>query len=131
MYGFGLNVQTWIDPLGLACKKAKTYQTYTKANPKTGQVYSGRTSGNGTPLQNIARRDADHHMNNKGFGPAQLDKSSSNKNAIRGREQQLIDHYGGAQSKGGFSGNSINGISDRNKNGTKYLNASKEEFGDL
>ncbi len=29
-------------------------------------------------------------MNDKGFGPAALDKSSINKDAIRGREQQLI-----------------------------------------
>ena len=79
----------------------KTYQTYTKTNPTTGEVYSGRTSGTGTPLENIARRDANHHMNAKGFGPAQLDKSSSNYNAIRGREQQLIDLNGGAKSMGG------------------------------
>ena len=41
-------------------------------------------------------------MNKKGFGPAVLDKSSKNKNAIRGREQQLIDMHGGAKSMGGL-----------------------------
>ena len=54
----------------------KTFQTYTKTNPKTGQQYCGRTSGCGTPEQNIARRDANHHMNQDGYGPATLDKSS-------------------------------------------------------
>lgn len=63
----------------------KTLQTYTKTNPKTGQTYCGRTSGCGTPEQNIARRDANHHMNQDGYGPAVLDKSSSNSAAIRGR----------------------------------------------
>ena len=38
-------------------------------------------------------------MNDKGFGPAALDKSSTNKDAIRGREQQLIDSNGGAKSQ--------------------------------
>ncbi|MDX1702018.1 MAG: hypothetical protein R3250_15435 [Melioribacteraceae bacterium] len=28
----------------------KTYQTYTKTNSKTGEVYTGRTIGTGTPL---------------------------------------------------------------------------------
>ncbi|MGG4154295.1 hypothetical protein [Peribacillus muralis] len=51
-------------------------------------------------------------MNKAGFGKARFDKSSKNKDAIRGREQLLIEKYGGAQSKGGTSGNKINGISD-------------------
>ncbi|AOH55146.1 hypothetical protein ABE28_012375 [Peribacillus muralis] len=90
-----------------------TYQTYTKKNKKTGKVYTtGRTSGTGTPFQNIANRDRNHHMNKAGFGKARFDKSSKNKDAIRGREQLLIEKYGGAQSKGGTSGNKINGISD-------------------
>ncbi|MBR6659306.1 MAG: hypothetical protein IKL19_04430 [Paludibacteraceae bacterium] len=77
----------------------KTYQTYTKLNPKTGEVYSGRTSGNGTPEENILKRDKNHHMNKFGFGPAILDKSSSNKNAIRRvQEQILINNNGGAKS---------------------------------
>lgn len=39
-------------------------------------------------------------MNFQGHEKAMLDKSSSNKAAIRGREQQLIDEFGGAQSGG-------------------------------
>ncbi len=70
--------------------KVKTYQTYTKTNPQTGEVYSGRTSGYGTPTENVRARDRGHHMNDNGFGPAVLDKSSTNYNAIRGREQLLI-----------------------------------------
>ena len=68
-------------------------------------------------------------MNKKGFGPAILDKSSSNKNAIRGREQQLIDKHGGAKSMGGTSGNAVNGISKKNKNRQKYLDTARKEFG--
>jgi hypothetical protein len=36
-------------------------------------------------------------MNDEGFGPVQLDKSSTNLDAIRGREQQLIEENEGAQ----------------------------------
>jgi RHS repeat-associated protein len=106
----------------------KTFQTYTKTNPETGEVYSGRTSGTGTPEQNVAGRDAGHHMNEQGFGPAELDKSSTNPDAIRGREQQLIDANGGAKSQGGTSGNRINGVSDSNPKKPEYMDAAKKEF---
>ncbi|MHB8254361.1 MAG: RHS repeat-associated core domain-containing protein [Acidiferrobacter sp.] len=106
-----------------------TYQTYTKTNPDTGEVYSGRTSGDSSPEANIARRDASHHMNNKGYGPAQLDKSSTNAAAIRGREQQLIESNGGAKSMGGTSGNAINSISPTNPNKEFYMTQAKKELG--
>jgi len=114
---------------GEVAKEAKTFQTYTKTNEKTGEVYCGRTSGCGTPLENIANRDTSHHMNEKGFGPAVLDKSSTNAAAIRGREQQLIEANGGARSSGGSSGNSINGISGTNAKRDYYLNEATREFG--
>ncbi|MCJ9750670.1 hypothetical protein MOV61_08060 [Neorhizobium sp. BETTINA12A] len=109
---------------------ARTYQTYTKTHELTGQLYTGRTSGYGTPLGNIAGRDAGHQMNAKGYGPAQLDKTSPNAAAIRGREQQLIDHMGGARSMGGTSGNSINGISQNNPNRSHYFSEALREFGE-
>ena len=111
--------------------KQKTYQTYTKKNPVTGEVYSGRTSGYGTPAENVRRRDANHHMNEKGYLPAQLDQTSTNYNAIRGREQMLIDANGHAQSVGGTSGNAINGIGPNNKKKEIYINAAKELFGEI
>lgn len=107
----------------------KTYQTYTKTNKKTGETYSGRTSGKGTPEQNVAKRDAKHHKNEEGFGPAKLDKSSKSKDAIRGREQQLIDKNGKAKSEGGSSGNSVRGVSKQNPKAKKYEAAAKREFG--
>lgn len=109
----------------------KTYQTYTKKNPVTGEVYSGRTSGYGTHAENVRNRDLNHHMNEKGFGPAQLDKSSTDYNAIRGREQMLIDANGHAQSVGGTSGNAINGIGPNNKKKDIYINAAKKLFGEV
>jgi RHS repeat-associated protein len=107
---------------------AKTFQTYTKVK-SPGDVYSGRTSGTGTPEENVAARDQGHHKNAEGYGEAKLDKSSTNPDVIRGREQQLIEVNGGAQSKGGTSGNAINGISETNPNGGKYLQAAEHEFG--
>ena len=53
--------------------KVRTYQTYTKVNPRTGEAYTGRTSGTGTPAQNVARRDRNHHKSEGGYGPAELD----------------------------------------------------------
>ena len=108
--------------------RAKSYETYTKTHPVTGKVYSGKTSGTGTPAQNVARRDAGHHMTKKGYGPAKLDKSSPKEAAIRGREQQLIDHHGGAQSAGGTSGNKNRGISERNRKRAYYLKEADGEF---
>lgn len=70
-------------------------------------------------------------MNEKGFGSAVLDETSSNKDAIRGREQQLIDYYGGAKSEGGTSGNAIRGIDPKNKKKKRYLKAANDEFGEL
>ena len=107
----------------------KVYVTYTKVNPKTGEVYSGRASGNGTPEEVVANRDRNHHMNEKGFEKAKLDKSSTNSDAIRGREQQLIELNGGAKSQGGSSGNAINGVSPTNPNKQRYEDARRKEFG--
>ncbi len=70
-------------------------------------------------------------MNEKGFLPAQLDKTSTDYNAIRGREQMLIDANGGAKSVGGTSGNAINGIGPNNKKKGIYINAAMELFGEI
>jgi hypothetical protein len=67
--------------------------------------------------------------NEEGFGPAQLDKSSPNAAAIRGREQQLIDMHGGAQSEGGTSGNAIRGIHPNNPNYGHYMREGQRVFG--
>jgi hypothetical protein len=101
----------------------KTYQTYTKVNPDTGQVYSGRTSGYGTPDQNVARRDIDHDM--PGFEPAELDQSSENPMAIRGREQMLIEYY----QEVGISSNEIPAVSPSDPEYGDYMWAALEEFG--
>ena len=52
-----------------------------------------------------------------------------NKAAIRGREDQLIEAHGGAQSAGGTSGNTIRGIGPNNKKAQKYRDAARKEFG--
>ena len=60
-----------------------------------------------------------------------VDAASENYAAIRGREQQLIDFHGGAQSVGGTSYNSINGIGKWNWNRSWYILESIREFGSL
>ncbi len=48
---------------------ARTYQTYTKTNQETGEVYSGKTSETGTPEENVAARDSGRQKNAEGVWP--------------------------------------------------------------
>lgn len=129
----------------------RIYVTYTKTRLNadgTTTVYSGRSSGLGDPrrllleAQRIVRvRDAGHHI--RGFGPAVLDKFTVSTflayavpldpayQAIRGREQQLIDHFGGARSEGGTSGNPLRGVRVNHSRGRLYHNAATAQFGQL
>ncbi len=65
---------------------------------------------------------------NDTHGPARLDKSSKNKDAIRGREQQNIDKDGKARSDGGTSANKIRGVSDKIPPKDIYKTAAEKEF---
>ena len=112
-------------------KLKRIFLTYTKQHKIKPKVYSGRCSGFGHPIKILAKRDSSHHMNKDGFHPADIDKYSYNSDAIRGREQELIEYYGGAKSEGGTSANAINTISKRNKKRKKYLDACKRAFGTL
>jgi RHS repeat-associated protein len=114
------------------------YVTYTRTNLGSGQVYSGRTSGYANPsnpveLQAIAtaRGYSQPLLNAEGFLPPMLDQATDSYSAIRGREQQLIDFYGGAQSAGGTARNMINGISDLNPLRPIYMNSATSLFGPL
>jgi hypothetical protein len=67
-----------------------TYQTYIKKNPESlrwEDQWPWNAASQHSPTQLWAA------YNKKGFGPAQLDKSSTNEDAIKGREQMLIDYY--------------------------------------
>ena len=103
----------------------KSFQVYEKVNPSNGFVYVGRTSGIFTPERNIYIRDRGHHMTGKGYGKATKAFSSYSKAAVRGMEQILIAKY----SIPGKSGNSINGISQKNKNIQHYFTRALEEAG--
>ena len=106
----------------------KTFQTYTKAAKNAlDKPYSGKTSGKGTPDENVAKRDKNHHKNQT-HKKAVLDRSSPNSDAIRGREQQNIDRNGGAQKQGGNSGNTNRGVSEKNPKAKQYEAASNKEF---
>lgn len=118
------------------------YITYQKYNAATQKYYSGRASGYGTPQQVLAQRDAGHHMG-AAFGPAELTGAAQATmsyslrhadpayQAIRGREQQMIDSRGGALSDGGTSPNAIRGVAKLNPLGRVYHNASNARFGPL
>jgi RHS repeat-associated protein len=108
----------------------RVFVTYTKIGPD-GTVYSGRSSGYGSPYDIVEARDRTHFRLNKlGFSPAILDEVGHGwpigLAAIRGREQQLIDKNGGAKSDtdnypgGGKSANRIRGVSIYNPAGYMY-----------
>ena len=119
-------------------QETKLYMTYTMTDAD-GLVYSGRTSGYGTPSEVLENRQNNHHMAKQGFGNVQIDKiayGEQGKLAIRGREQQLIDKNGGAQSDTinghkGTSGNAIRGVSKFNPRGPIYHEAANKAFGNI
>lgn len=107
--------------------------TYLKYKIGSNEIYSGRASGKVEKITTksvtriLRRRDSGHHKNKDGYGKAVLDKYSTKKEAIRGREQILIEH----NEVQGVSGNEINGISKRNKKRKIYLAAAIETFGEI
>jgi hypothetical protein len=106
----------------------RTFVTYTMKNA-AGQTYVGRTSGYGDPYSIMMNRASGHHMKAFGYGNPVLDRAVQGYQgypAIRGREQQLIDFYGGVGSSG--VGNSIRGVSQFNP---IYHGASNLYFGPL
>ena len=112
----------------------RTFVTYTLSNPVLGQVYSGRASGYGDPYSIMLARYMRHHKRAEGFTFPSLDRAIQGyqgKPAIRGREQQLIDFHGGAQSGGGIAGNRIRGVSKLNPLGRFYHSLSNLYFGPL
>ena len=123
--------------------KQVKYVTYIKIkvnSDRSTTVYSGRTSGSADESAEdiVMRRDAQHSNNPRlvGYGRAVVDreavggkKDQTAKWAIRGREQQLIDRWGGAQRvDNGTSGNLIRGVSKYNKNGRLYHESSNIRF---
>jgi len=108
----------------------KTYTTYTRDHPEK-PTYSGKTSGKGTPEQQVAKRTSqpDHQAKTaEGYGPAKVDRNSANPDAISGREQRLIEQNGGAQSQGGSSANKINASSPSNPRHEARMQACRKEF---
>lgn len=110
----------------------RLFITYIKRNEETGQFYAGHASGKtetATPLaaqKIMKRRDSSHHKTKNGFGPANIDKISTNKDAIIGREQLLIEHFKSQD----VSGNSRNAISPRKKEKMqRCIEASVKVFG--
>ena len=109
------------------------YVTYTLTNPKTKQVYVGRTSGTGTPQQVANRRYSHHYLRRaQGFGKPVVDrwaKGLEGKMAIRGREQQLIDYYGGVGNP--TVANRIRGVAAKNPLGRHFHDRANKYFGNI
>jgi RHS repeat-associated protein len=88
------------------------FVTYTRIGPDA-SVYSGRARGVGDPQSIVNARARLHPSRLDVFGPPRVDVWATGPEgyvAIRGREQQLIDAHGRAQSEGGTSANLIRGV---------------------
>lgn len=139
----------------------RIYATYTKFSPRTGRYYSGRTSmviDLNKPLRPQAlaavdTRDSNHHLDENdepkglGFRPAVLDEfdvgtsvSYANRYSdvaywrIRGREQQLMDSLGGAQSdtrEPYRTENVQRGVAKDNPLGRLFHDAATKKWGQL
>jgi hypothetical protein len=116
---FGSNSRSMLRP-----QRHKTHIVYKKVNPSNGKVYYGRASGYGNKKTILNRRDKNHHMNKKGYSKAMIVRSSKDKKAIRGLEDKLIRR----NTERGRSGNSIAGISNRNKQQKSYWESAKKAF---
>jgi hypothetical protein len=75
-----------------------THITYIAHNKTLDVYYCGRTSGKGTPNEVMNKRLLNHHQVDFDYD-TRVDKALQGeigRLCIRGREQQLIDYYGGA-----------------------------------
>jgi len=102
----------------------KTFQSYTKKQLDLLRYYAGLTSGTRLPDENVLRRDAAKYPSSD-YEPAKLDRSSNRYSSIRGREQQLIEHF----RKRGISNNRRNIIGPRNRLKNYYMRNAESEFG--
>ena len=122
------------------------YVTYIKYNPRNGRWYVGRARG--TVLESpdviMRRREGGHHIKGGGWSTPHLDTVIDGTRppwqraldpaywATRGREQQMIDFFGGARTDrrpGSLSDNAIRGVAKGHPLGRAYWAASTLAFG--
>lgn len=145
-------------------KRGRIYVTYTKLNKKTGRYYSGRTSmviRMDRPYlpqaeSAVRARDSNHHVDESDepggleFLGAQVDRFDVGTAVdyehrfddvayirVRGREQQLIDFHGGAQSDTRRKGepdrteNVVRAVARDHKLGKQFHEAASAKWGML
>ena len=112
----------------------RLYVTYLKKNPETGEIYVGVASalventGEKSIQKVLSRREnAPHHKNKEGFSRAEADRVSTDRAAIRGREQMLFEHF----QKQGTAAEQRNPVGPRNPKRSEYLKTAAAVFGDL
>ena len=110
------------------------YITYIKRNLNTGEVYVGMASAlvedeSAESIQKVLNRreNAPHHKNKEGFERGDVDKVSTNKDAIRGREQLLYEKF----KKDGIITAQNQPVSNRNPKKSLYIQAAIETFGEI
>ncbi|WP_224367624.1 leucine-rich repeat domain-containing protein [Hyalangium versicolor] len=160
--GIPLPYEPDADPDKSREKPGRIYVTYTKFNNGTKRFYSGRASMvvdlnkpyRPQAVRAVEQRDKNHHIEDENpepkdsaFDPARLDEfdvgTAVNYNdryrdlaywRIRGREQQLIDRFGGAWSDTGEpykTENPYRGVAKDNVNGRRFYNTATDKWGKL
>jgi len=108
------------------------FVTYILRHKTLGRYYYGRTSGYGDAWSIAMRRYHNHHLRGR-YDFLSVDvavvRGPVARDAIRGREQQLIDRGGGV---GSYNvGNIIRGVSRLNRRGFSFWEASNALFGNI
>jgi len=107
----------------------RIYITYILKNGD--KIYAGRSSGFGNPYSIMWNRFRGHHMKVSGYGSPELDRYAKGwpmgYDAIRGREQDIVDAYGGIGSP--LVGNSRNPIWQYNIAYSHFMFSSYMMFG--
>ncbi len=93
---------------------------------------TGGFVGYGDPARLVAARASTHPVRLSGFGAAVIDRvayGAVGRAAIRGREQQLIDSFGGVGNP--RVANLIRGVARANPAGRIYHSAANSQFGQI
>ena len=109
----------------------RIYVTYTLVDDY-GRIYIGRASGFGNPYSVMMKRYYGHHKKKDLFHSPILDRWAlgyKGYEAIRGREQQLLDFWGGVGCP--FVGNSIRAVWRYNPQGRLFHYRANTYFGNI
>jgi RHS repeat-associated protein len=94
LYWYALNPFSWIDPLGLQCKKGVVYR---RTNPKTGKQYIGKSKDDKNFLRRQKAHDRRHGVKHK----YEVIENAEPGDNLAKAEEDWIRKGGGPETQGG------------------------------